>query len=91
MHFEIDEFLATLIGLTREQTSQLIALKQDELMCEVSQPKRIREQTVVFRSFRSEITFLNKLGIEVTNGSVSPSTTVDRLRMDNVLKNISSS
>jgi hypothetical protein len=88
MYFEIDEFLKTLSGFTRVQTSKMITLQQDELMYEGSKPKLRTGQTVVFRSFRSEIDFLNKLGNEVAYGLVVQSTVIDRNRIDTVLKNL---
>ena len=91
MYFEIDEFLATLSGLTREQTSKMITLKQDELMYEVSHPKVNNGHRVLFRSFKFEISLLNRLGIEIGSGLLNEATTsVDRLRINNVLKNIRS-
>ena len=89
MYFEIDEFLATLYGLTREQTTKMITVQQDKLMLEVSKPNRLREGTVVFRSFKSEISFLNNLGNEIGSGLISPSTTLERLRIDTVINNLS--
>lgn len=89
MYFEIDEFLATLIGLTREQTTKMITIQQDKLMGGVSQPNRFREGTVVFRSFKYEISFLNNLGSEIGSGLISPSTSLERLRIDNVINNLS--
>ena len=90
MYFEIDEFMETLKGLTREQSSNLIDLKRHELAFEVSQPKIIRGETTVFRNFKFEINFLNKLGIEVGNGLAAHLTSIDRIRIDNVLRNLSS-
>jgi hypothetical protein len=88
MYFEISEFLETLNGFTREQTYQRITIQQDILMQYVSQPKTKNGQTVELRSFRVEIDFLNKLGLEVGSRFVTPSTFIDRYRIDRVLKNL---
>jgi hypothetical protein len=89
MYFEIIEFLETLNGLSKEQVYQMISIQQDILMHYVSQPKTKNGQIVELRSFRVEIDFLNKLGLEVGSGFVTPSTFIDRYRIDRVLKNLS--
>lgn len=88
MYFDLDEFLTTLKGLTREQSSNLINLKRHELAFDVSPPKPINGKIAVFRNFKSEINFLNKLGIEVSNGLAINLTGIDRIRIDNVIRNL---
>jgi hypothetical protein len=91
MYFEIGEFLETLNGLTREQTYQMISTEKEALMEYVSQPKIYNGRKVRSRSFKAEIDFLNKLGLEIGSGFITPSTFIDRHRIDRVLKNLSNS
>ena len=90
MQFEIDRFLATLYGLTREESFEIISLKKDELMFEISQPSINKSKELMFRALKVNISFLHKLGSEVHDGAgIQAATSIERLRINNVLKNLS--
>ena len=89
MHFEIAQFLETLKGLNKEEAYKMISHQQHILMHYVSQPKTTTDQKELFRSLRDKIDFLNKLGLEVGCEFATPSTFIERHRIDSVLNNLS--